>query len=60
MRSGNVVRVDRVDNWQISHVDDTITGLTIEQARERKGAYRLIVGATALEQIEAITTVRTK
>lgn len=52
MRSGNVMIVDRVTDYEIKYRGDVITYLKVEQHKDAK--YVLIVGATNLSQIEGI------
>jgi hypothetical protein len=56
MKSGNVLKVDKVEEWEARYKEDNITYLSVTQTT--KGFFKckneLKVGTVSLNQIEAI------
>jgi hypothetical protein len=56
MKSGNSIKVDRVEDWRIEYEGNEITYIEVKQPLTEffKPKYRLVVGSIDLKQIECI------
>lgn len=59
MKSGNVIKIDRVDDWSVEADGDSVVNLSIVQNKSFFGKTRkLLMSTIALSQIEAIVRVQ--
>lgn len=57
MKSGNVIKLDKVEDWNFKYSGDEITSLSIKQSSKFwfKPKNKLLVESINLSQIECIT-----
>lgn len=58
MKSGNIITLDGIVDWEIKNIGDEITFLKFTWEKDMKGKEKLIMNSLCLTQIEAITEIK--